>query len=281
MNTYLWLVRREFWERRSIWIVPAVIAGLVILVSLFGKTQFFVLDSQTEIRELGAAHLAGMGALFFSVMSLCVTLYYLDCLYDDRRDRSILFWKSLPVSDTETVLSKLVMGMLVFPVLYYVLAEFTALITALIVSVRAHSMVGGALWQGDLWLQIQVVWLWFIVTSAIWYLPVVGWLLLVSAAVKRAPMLWSVLPFLVIYLLEHYFLGTHYLGTLLGQRLAGYPATAFHVVSNPDIARVAQRVLRLIDVQGFFSSPQTWIGLAVGVALIVGTIQVRMRRSEV
>jgi ABC-2 type transport system permease protein len=281
MNTYLWLVRREFWERRSIWIVPAVIAGLVILVSLFGKTQFFVLDSKTQIRELGAAHLAGMGVLFFSVMSLCVTLYYLDCLYDDRRDRSILFWKSLPVSDTATVLSKLVMGMLVFPLLYYVLAEFTALITAFIVSVRAHTMVGGALWQGDLWLKIQVVWLWLIVSSAIWYLPVAGWLLVVSAAVKRAPMLWSVLPFLVVYLLERYFLGTHYFASLLGQRLAGYPAAAFHVSANPDIDDITQSVLRLIDVQGFFSSRETWIGLAVGVALIVGTIQVRMRRSEV
>jgi hypothetical protein len=86
---------------------------------------------------------------------------------------------------------------------------------------------------------------------------------------------------MVVYLLEHYFLGTHYLATLLGQRLAGYASAAFHVNSNPDIDDITRSVLRLVDVPGFFSSPQTWIGLAVGVALIVGTIQVRMRRSEV
>lgn len=278
MNTYLWLVRRELWERRSIWIVPAVIAGLAILISLFGKTQFYVLDSPGDIRVVGLGHLGGVGALFFSVMLLCVSLYYLDCLYDDRRDRSILFWKSLPISDTDTVLSKLIMGMLVFPLVYYFAAELTALITALILSVRAHSMVGSALWQGDLWLQIQVMWLWVIQSSAIWYLPVVGWLLLVSAWVKRAPMLWSVLPFLVAFLLEYFLLRTHYVPWLLGRRLGGYFSAAFHGNLNPE---QVGSLSRLINASDFFSSMQTWVGLVVGVALIAAAIQVRMRRSEV
>jgi ABC-2 type transport system permease protein len=278
MNTYLWLIRRELWERRSIWIVPAVLSGLAILVSLFGKTQFYVLDSPGDVRVLGVGHLGGVGALFFSVMLLCVALYYLDCLYDDRRDRSILFWKSLPVSDTDTVLSKLIMGMLVFPLVYYFAAEITALITALILSVRAHTMVGSALWQGDLWVQIQVLWIWVIVSSAIWYLPVVGWLLLVSAAVKRAPMLWSVLPFLVAFLLEYFLLRTHYVPWLLGRRLGGYFSAAFR--GNIDPEQLGS-LWQLINASGFFASAQTWIGLAVGVGLIAATIQVRMRRSEV
>ena len=219
MNNYLWLIRRELWERRSIWIVPGVISALTVVVSLFGKTEFHVLDSPGDIRVVGVGHLGAVSVLFLIVMLLCVSLYYLDCLYDDRRDRSILFWKSLPVSDTATVFSKLLMGMLVFPLVYYFAAEVTALITALILSIRAHTMVGGALWQGDLWLQIQVMWLWVIVSSAIWYLPVIGWLLLVSASVKRAPMLWSVLPFLVAFLLEYFLLRTHYVPWLLGRRM--------------------------------------------------------------
>lgn len=278
MNTYLWLIRRELWERRSIWIVPGVISALAILVSLFGKTQFYVLDSPGDIRVVGMGFLGAVSALFLIVMMLCVALYYLDCLYDDRRDRSILFWKSLPLSDAATVFSKLLMGTLVFPLVYYFAAEVTALIAALILSIRAHTMVGSALWQGDLWLQIQVLWLWVIVSSAIWYLPLIGWLLLVSAAVKRAPMLWSVMPFLVAFLLEYFLLRTHYVPWLLGRRFGGYFPAAFH--GNLDPERLGS-LWQMFNVSGFFASPQTWIGLAVGVGLIAATIQVRMRRAEV
>jgi len=278
MNTYLWLIRRELWERRSIWIVPGVISALAIVVSLFGKTQFYALNSPGDIRMVGAGFLGAVSALFVTVMLLCVSLYYLDCLYDDRRDRSILFWKSLPVSDSATVFSKLFMGLLVFPLVYYVATEVTALITGLILSIRAHSMVGGALWQGDLWLQIQVLWLWVIVSSAIWYLPVVGWFLLVSATVKRAPMLWSVLPFLVVFVLEFFLLRTHYVPWLLGRRFGGYFPAAFH--GNMDPEQLGS-LLQMVNIAGFFASPQTWIGFAVGVGLIAATIQVRMRRAEV
>jgi ABC-2 type transport system permease protein len=277
MNTYLWLVRRELWERRSIVIVPAVISGLAILVSLFGKTPFYVLDAK-DLRVVGVGHLGAVSLLFFIVMLLCVSLYYLDSLYDDRRDRSILFWKSLPISDSATVLSKLLMGMVIFPLVYYFAAEITSLVTAAILSIRAHKMVGGSLWQGDLWLQIQAMWLWVIVSSAIWYLPLVGWLLLVSATVKRAPLLWSALPFLVAFLLEYFLLRTHYVPWLLGRRMGGYFSAAFH--GNLDPEQLGS-LWQLFNVSGFFASPQTWIGLAVGVGLIAATVQVRMRRSEV
>ena len=37
--------------------------------------------------------------------------------YDERKDRSVLFWKSLPVSDRDTVLSKAVSALVVAPTL--------------------------------------------------------------------------------------------------------------------------------------------------------------------
>jgi ABC-2 type transport system permease protein len=282
MNNYVWLIRREFWERRAIWIVPAAISGALILVALFGRTQI-ITDVPLESPFVGRVYLGLTGALFITIMMLYSTLYLLDCLYDDRRDRSVLFWKSLPISDTDTVLSKLIVALLAIPLVSCVAADVTSLIVAFIVSVRARSMIGGALWEGRDWLQMQVLWIYVIFTCAVWYLPVAGWCLMVSAWVKRAPMLWSVLPLLVAYLIERFFLGTHYLALLIGDRLAGYATAAFHGDSHGswNTNDAANTAWQFIDIGGFLANPATWVGLLVGAAMVAAAIQMRMRRSEI
>src|SRR5215475_3939399 len=109
-NTYSWLIRRELWERRTIWLVPAVIGGIVTLLAVFGRFQFLAEDAPVPAWSL-LPYLLSL--IFYLVAVGIASLYFLDCLYEDRRDRSILFWKSLPVSDTDTVLSKLLTGVLV------------------------------------------------------------------------------------------------------------------------------------------------------------------------
>jgi ABC-2 type transport system permease protein len=278
MNNYVWLIRREFWERRAIWLVPAVVSAVLILLALFGRTQF-ISDVPMESPYVGKVYLGFIGGLFLTIMMLYSTLYLLDCLYDDRRDRSVLFWKSLPISDTDTVLAKLLVALIAIPLVSFVAADVTSLIVAFIVSLRARSMVGGALWEGGTWLQIQALWIYVILTLAIWYLPVAGWCMMVSAWVKRAPMLWSVLPLLIIYLIERFFLGTHYLASVLGQRLGGYAQAAFHGSWKGD--DVTSTAWQFMDIGGFIANPATWIGLAVGAAMILAAIQMRMRRSEI
>jgi ABC-2 type transport system permease protein len=278
MNEYAWLIRREFWERRSVWLVPAIIATLLILITTFGQVHVFAVDLPLEMRQQGIAYLAITNLLFYLVLSLCVALYFLDCLYDDRRDRSILFWKSLPISDTTTVLSKLVMGLVAFPLVYWVITQLACLVVATVVSLRVAE-TRALIWDGDLWLKLQELWMYLILTSAFWYLPVVGWFLLVSAAVRRAPMLWSVLPFVVLGLIEHYFIGTNGVSHLVGRRLLGYFDTAFRAKSF--VAEHSLNIGTLLNFEAFFKSPETWIGLIVGALLIVATIQLRMRRSEV
>jgi ABC-2 type transport system permease protein len=285
MNNYTWLIRREFWERRAIWIVPACISGALILVALFGRVQILADVPHDSSLLVGKVYLGVTGALFITIMTLYSTLYLLDCLYDDRRDRSVLFWKSLPISDTDTVLSKLIVGLLAIPLVSFVAADITSLIVAFIVSVRAPSMIGGSLWEGGDWLQMQVLWLYVIFTMAIWYLPVAGWCLMVSAWVKRAPMLWSILPLLVAYLIERFFLGTDYIGQLIGGRLAGYARAAFHPASHGsngswNAQDAADAAWHLMDIRGFFGTSATWIGLAVGAAMVAAAIQMRMRRAE-
>jgi ABC-2 type transport system permease protein len=291
MNTAIWLVRREFWENRAIWTIPAVIGGFMVLIALFGRADLMAIPSQVPSRAVGGGFLLAVGATFFAVLSIYSTWYLLECLYADRKDRSVLFWKSLPISDTTTVMSKLATAVIVIPAVYFAAADLTALMMAFIISVRVSSSIGGALWHADLWLQLQALWLYVIVTTAIWYLPIAAYLLVVSAWAKRAVMLWSILPPIALILAERWFLGSHVIAGQIGERLLGYPQLAFHddpgccawvttVVDN-DTIRTPTSIWGFFNVGGFVSSPETWIGVAVGIALTVCAIQLRTRRTEI
>jgi ABC-2 type transport system permease protein len=291
VNNSKWLIRREFWENRAIWMIPAVFGALLLLAALFGQVSIPRLTSPQESEEAAAAFLVIVGAMFYLVMGVYATWYLLDCLYNDRKDRSILFWKSLPISDATIVLCKLLVGMVIIPVVYFVAADATALIGAFILSIRARASIGSSLWNGDVWWQVQVLWTYAILTTAVWYLPVTGWLMLVSAYAKRAVILWAVLPPLLLYFLERVFFGTHMVGHVIARRLTALPAVSFNgskynwthdggVVDNASGAPVVS-VWHLINPSGFFTSAETWIGVAVGIVLIVAAIQLRMRRSEI
>ena len=300
MNNYLWLIRREFWENKAIWIMPAAIAGFQIICGLFGALHLGPNDmhvgaggSLPDSRVVGGTALFAFSVLFFITMSIYSSWYLLDCLYADRKDRSILFWKSLPLTDTETVLSKLAVGLFVIPLVYFAIADLTTVILAFIISIRASSWVGSSMWQPDAWLQIQALWIYLIVTVAIWFLPIAGWLMLVSAWAPRAVILWSFLPPLALYLAERWVFGTHFVGQVLSDRLlSGYAIRAFHSLGKADWEGLFESnangggnpvssVWAFFNPAGFFASPATWIGAAVGVALIIATIQTRSRRSEI
>jgi hypothetical protein len=95
--------------------------------------------------------------------------------------------------------------MIIIPLVYFAAADATALIGAFILSIRARASIGSSLWNGDVWWQVQVLWTYAILTTAVWFLPVTGWLMLVSAWAKRAVILWAVLPPLLLYFLERVF----------------------------------------------------------------------------
>lgn len=291
MNTYSWLVRREFWENRAIWLVPVMIGFALTLAALFGRMDVAALTSPEQNRAVGGMALFAFGLTFFAVMSIYSAWYLLDCLYADRKDRSVLFWKSLPISDTATVLAKLFTGLIAIPLVYFIAADISTLLIAFIISVRVRSTFASALWQPEVWLQLQALWLYLIVTTAIWYLPFAGWLVAVSAWAKRAVTLWSILPPLALYLAERWFFGTHLAGTVLRERALGYIPLAFHDMSDrtawvstvidDDTITTPGSVWRVLNPSGFFSSPATWAGVGVGVSFILVAIQLRARRTEI
>jgi ABC-2 type transport system permease protein len=291
MNTYIWLVRREFWENRAIWTIPAVIGGILILGALFGKVEGLGISSDVPVRAVSQLFLVSVGATFFAVMSIYSTWYVLDCLHADRKDRSVLFWKSLPISDTATVLSKLLTALLVIPLVYFALADLTTLLMAFIISVRASSTIGGGLWHADLWFQLQVLWLYLIVTAALWYLPVAAYLLVVSSWARRAVMLWSLLPPLALMLAERWFFGTNVIAAQLWERVVGLVG-AFNTkfdsgawvttpVGHDATLQTPVSIWRLLDAAGFFSSAETWIGVGVGAVLVFCAVQLRTRHTEI
>jgi ABC-2 type transport system permease protein len=296
MNTFKWLVRREFWENRAIWIAPAAVGALQTLAILFGTVNISGITDNNALATpdqgtvIGGLALFIFGVVFFAVAYVYAFWYLLDCLYADRKDRSILFWKSLPITDAQTVLAKLFIGLIAIPLVYFVAADVTTLLMAVIVSLRFRSFIGAALWHPDQWLQMQVLWLYLIVTMGIWYLPLAGWFMVVSAWARRAVILWSILPPVAILILERWFVGTHVVARLLVDWSSGYAAHTFieppangwataiiggHAITRPE------SIWGMVTPAYFFSSPATWICIFVGSALVFAAIQLRLRRAEV
>jgi ABC-2 type transport system permease protein len=284
MSTFTWLVRREFWENRAIWILPTAIGALILLAAMFGRFEVSIAEQSSP--TAGLVLLGVCGASFYVTMGIYSAWYLLDCLYADRRDRSILFWKSLPISDSSAVLSKVFTALVAIPAVYFVAANLAALLIAVVVSIRLRYLAA-ALWHPGLWLDIQVTWLYVTVTSLIWYLPVAGWLLLVSAWAKRPPMLLAVLPPLALVLAERLFLGSGTIAKILGDRFGGYATAALQYPAHWQLALknsagTALPALReLLAPESFATDRAVWIGIVIGALAIAGAIQLRKRRTEV
>src|ERR1700716_3718864 len=132
----------------------------------------------------------------YLVMVIVVSFYLLDCLFSERKDRSILFWKSLPVSDAATVISKLLVAVVVVPLGVYLIAMVTDILFQAIWAARVAS---GSLpdiavgWDTVAWLKVQGLMLYGLVVSMLWYAPLAASLLLVSAWARKNVFLWATL----------------------------------------------------------------------------------------
>jgi ABC-2 type transport system permease protein len=276
---FLTLVRRELWEHGSLFWAPLAMALMIIVVSLVsGMVKGSVdidLGEDRPLPELfGDAEkqrgifslvMAGLVLPQLLVAFVVVFFYLLDCLFTERRDRSILFWKSLPVSDAKTVLSKLFVALVAVPLWSWVLSLVVGLVVfgVLAAQVSGTPAAGLGTWHGGTWLTVQAAMLGKMAIAALWYLPVAGWLLLVSVLAKRAPFLWATLPFLVISLAERITLGSNEVGALVAQRLFGF-----------------REEVSLIGEFPLLASPGLWIGVAVGAALVYAAIRVRQRSDD-
>ena len=202
----------------------------------------------------------------------------------------MLFWKSMPVSDTTTVLSKLFTALVVTGVIVIALAiatEFVVLVIASLTLLLAGANPG-PFWSGQL-LEMTVALIYWQITIALWYAPVAAWLLLVSAWAKRVTILWAVFTPVAVALFERIAIGTHYVQDVINARLhdpvlAKYLAHAkgaeFTVGDAGIRARgIPGRVFDAIDPVGFFSNPWLWVGLIVAAGFVAAAIWMRRYRE--
>lgn len=223
MNRLLALIKREFWENKGAFrTTPLVIGGIYIVLNLMFIITFnhfdnefqslkelirFVAQQDAEMRSeiLYAVTIAVIPSLFTLVLAFVVFFYLLGSLYDDRKDRSILFWKSLPASDTMTLASKLLAAMILAPLIFWAAFVLTHIILMLIASVVVIS-VGENPWTlflglGSTFKGWGMVLLSYLAQS-VWALPLYGWLMLVSSFAPRIPLLFAVVPPVVIAVLQ-------------------------------------------------------------------------------
>ncbi len=290
---FLWSIRRELWESLTIIGVPVAIASIAILAILFTTIRFSgQLLSQVGPDNKALSNLAVLPLLpvpfVLGVAMVGVAIFYsLDALLSERQDRTILFWKSLPVSDTTTVLSKIAIPILVLPVVTFVLAavsEVAIFIIGIIALLSHHASVSVA-WSGIPVLPLLGLMVYTLVVVTLWYAPIYAWCLLVSAWARRAPLLWAVIPFFVLSFFEKIAFRTHYVIDFIKNRFAGvFPAafTSGYMTYGHNHALVAYSggsPLGALWTPGhFLATPALWIGLVFTALALI--LIIRIRRSS-
>ena len=278
-----WSVRRELLEYRSIYIAPLAAAILFLfgffisMLSLRHRMHgVWPLDS-AQGRDVFATRYELAGALIMGTGLIVGVFYTLDALYGERRDRSILFWKSLPVSDLITVLSKLTIPIVVLPLLSFTITIATQFVMLLLGSVI---LLGSGVNIANLWTEasfvhVSLVLLYhFLTVHGLWYAPLYGYLLLVSAWAPRAPFLWAFLPPFVIYGVEKIAFNTSHFLALLQYRLLGQGDAMAPHSAPPDF------MATLIPTH-FFSTPGLWTGLAVAAVFLFAAVRLRRYQGPI
>lgn len=297
------LIQRELWEHRAIYVTPIVI-GLVISL-MFVTGQVSISGSEhVDVALLGFANLGeqarataitammlGIFALFVLATSVLSVFYSLDSLYAERKDRSILFWRSIPVTDFETVLSKLVTALFVIPLVAFAGIVLTHLLVGTIMSIWVGIRGANAwhlIWEAaplfDNWAATLAI----LLGSALWLSPFVGWFLLVSAYTKRSPFLVAFLPIVVLPLLERTLVGTEMFKDAIFVRTGQNPLfkdmdTLERMFDDDDLYSLAESgvsAVSILDFGRFFSSPGLWVGLVVCGIFITAAIYVRRYRDD-
>ena len=321
------LLKREFWEHKGGFFWAPLVAGAI---SLLLTTMAIIvaevvarramadgelnIDDQVQINGLDLGALTGrlepehmqqladgidmslfMSASWpFIVLGFVVFFYCLGALYDDRKDRSVLFWKSLPLSDRDTVVSKALSALVVAPLVATAAALVTMVGFLLLISlvVLAH---GGnpytLVWGPGSPLEVVAKLIAAVPVYAMWALPTVGWLMLCSAWARSKPFLWAVMipvfagifvawfDIMNLFNLDTAWFFQHVVARSLLSVFPGFWLTASDSlqINGPD---AVGDILSLSHTYSVLKSPQLWIGAVAGIAMLVGAIRLRRWRDD-
>jgi ABC-2 type transport system permease protein len=283
---FYWSVRRELWENRSIYIAPLVVAAVQVIgfgISTIGLAErrraVLLLDPAKQRAGIETPYDITAMMMLFTVFIVGV-FYCLDALHGERRDRSILFWKSLPVSDLTTVVSKVTIPLVVLPMVSFAIIVCVQLIMVLMTSVVLifHGMSPATTWTLIPLFQNWLVLLYGLAAIALWHAPIYGWLLLVSGWARRATFLWAVLPLIAINILEKIAFNTSHFASMLMNRLIGFAPDAFDFQGrdHPTISSLAQ-----LTPGRYLSTPGLWLGLLFAAGFLAAAVRLRRYRGPI
>ena len=297
------LIKREIWEHPAVYVTPLAIAIVVALLSIAGIVTINAFDKEVNMALFGASNVAGeaerqaaltihfvvTSAIFLVALGILTIFYCLDSLYAERKDKSILFWRSLPITDAETVLSKLLTALIVLPAITVAVVIVTHLVN-LIASSIWIAIKGGAawhlIWGSAAFFDNWVAWLVFTLATSIWMSPFVGWFLFVSAYTKRLPLLMAFMPLILIPIFEWIFFDTKYFAIAVLDRgdlnplLHGFDVDGIFDEETMRVSGEAISLLGRLDLAGFLASPSLWIGIAVCGLFTTGAIYIRRYRDD-
>src|SRR4029453_9824789 len=280
---FLWSVRRELWENRSIYVAPLIVAAVVLFGSVVGSFHLpgrrrlaMLLDPAQRRAAIEVPY--DVAAIMLILTAFIVGFFYcLDALYGERRERSILFWKSLPVSDLTTLLSKATIPLVILPLISFVIIVATQFGMMLISSAALMpSGLAGTTWTNFNLFQQSLILLYSLIVIALWHAPIYGWALLVSGWARRATFLWAVLPLLAIGVLEKLALDTSHFLSMLKYRVFGAGDTAF--AFRPKHGVAIDSLLQLTPGR-YLATPGLWVGLIVAAAFVATAVRLRRYRG--
>ena len=270
---YLWSVRRELWEHRYLYVAPLAVGALILLGFAIGQLT----HNANQMMSEGPYTFAALLLMLTGI--LAAMFYSVDALYGERRDRSILFWKSLPVSDLTTVLAKATIPIVLVPLVTWVISVATMFFMLLLASLRLMG-TGMSAWSHLSFGSMSWILLYHLVIGhGLWYAPIWGWLLLCSAWSRRAPYLYATLPLLAVGLVEKISFGTAYFGHWIAYRFgadpSGMPAAETKKAGEMTMAAMTPRL------SDFLTGTGLWSGLILCAVLLGITVWLRRRQGPI
>ena len=307
VRTLQTLVRREFWEHPWLWRAPLVMGGLLVAVILFAifvrlRSHVIINDTQHhgiwDLAQMPASSKValltlsqwGLSVPLYLVTGVVLSFYLLDCLYAERKDRSILFWKSLPVSDGLTVASKAIVALVAVPLILFLTAIGFDLVCLIIWQLQAALGTAPAVfaWDTMAWLRTELLLLLCLVLAILWYAPIAALFLVVSAWVRRGPIVWVIVPLLFALIVEGIFSSIvglpRYLNQFVGYRLLGIwgelDLNQVKFLFSHDQIRPLDSLLGTLNWTGAFANVNLWLGVIAAGALMYAAVRIRRYRDE-
>jgi len=278
------LLRREFWEHRYLLWVPPAFVALLLLLAMFAHVEIDDMPVRVQAALTTLTQYLLTAVLFLIVVAV-LAYYTLDCLHAERKDRSILFWKSLPVSDGLTVAAKFLVALVVVPLGAVVLALLGHLLFTAILTVRAAfgGLPVAPVWDTLEWLRNVALMLVLLLLAMLWYAPVIAAALLLSGWARK-PFLWATLPPLIVLIVEPIFFRTQYFWHFLQYRSQGIWEVLARGIRMPKEDAVphsiASALFANLNWRAALGDIDLWLGVLLALALLYAATRLRRYHDE-